>query len=52
MSKTGTYVSVHEQRVQLVAEAITENSKLSDKAAAELAKHVLYALDHIPEKVR
>ena len=52
MSQTTTYVSVHEQRVQLVAQAITKNSKLGDKAATELAEHVLYALDHIPEKVR
>jgi hypothetical protein len=52
MSETTTYVSLHEQRVRLVAQTITKNSKLGDKAAAELAKHVLYALDHIPEKVR
>ena len=52
MSQTATYVSVHDQRVRLVAQALTKNSKLSDKAAIELAKHVLYALDHIPEKVR
>jgi len=52
MSQTTTYVSIHEQRVQLVAQVITKNSKLGDKAATELATHVLYALDHIPEKVR
>ncbi len=52
MSENTPYVSLHEQRVQLVAQAITKNSKLGDKAAAELAKNVLYALDHIPEKVR
>ena len=44
--------SLHEQRVRLVAQTIAKNSKLGDAAAAELAKHVLYALDHIPEKVR
>ena len=52
MSETATYVSVYDQRVRLVAQAMTKNSKLDDKAATELAKHVLYALDHIPEKVR
>ena len=52
MSQTTPYVSVHEQRVQLVTQAIAKNSELGDKAATELAKHVLYALDHIPEKVR
>jgi len=52
MSETTPYVSVHDQRVRLVAQALTKNSKLSEKAATELAKHALYALDHIPEKVR
>jgi hypothetical protein len=47
-----TYVSVHDQRVKLVAQALMDNSKLGEKAANELAKHALYALDHIPEKVR
>jgi ABC-type transport system involved in cytochrome bd biosynthesis fused ATPase/permease subunit len=46
------YVSLYEQRVQLVAHALKQNSKLSKKAAADLAVHALYALDHIPEKVR
>ena len=31
---------------------LTANSKLSDKAAGELAVHVLHALSSIPEKVR
>lgn len=52
MSGTSTYTSLYDQRVALVAHALTQNSKLSDKAATALAKHVLYALDHIPEKVR
>lgn len=46
------YVSRYDQRVNLVAAALTKNSKLSEKAAVELAKHVLDALDHIPEKIR
>lgn len=45
-------LSPYERRVQLVAATITERSTLSEEAAAELAGHVLYALDHIPEKVR
>jgi ABC-type transport system involved in cytochrome bd biosynthesis fused ATPase/permease subunit len=49
---TRTYVSLYEQRVQLVAHALKQNSKLSEKDAADLAVHALYALDHIPEKVR
>ncbi len=52
MSSTTTYVSVYDQRVRLVADALVQNSKLNDKAAVELAVHVLYALDHIPEKIR
>jgi hypothetical protein len=52
MSTSTTYISVYDQRVRLVANALTQNSKLDEKAANELAKHVLYALDHIPEKVR
>jgi Family of unknown function (DUF6307) len=52
MTSNGTYVSLYDQRVELVAAALTANSKLSEKAAIKLAGHVLYALDHIPEKVR
>ncbi len=47
-----TYISLYEQRIQLVALALTQHSKLSKKDASDLAVHVLYALDHIPEKVR
>jgi Family of unknown function (DUF6307) len=47
------YISQYDRRVRLVADALTQNSKkLTDEAAVELAKHVLDALDHIPEKVR
>jgi hypothetical protein len=47
-----TYISLYEQRIRLVAQALTQHSKLSDKDASDLAVHVLCALDHIPEKVR
>jgi uncharacterized protein DUF6307 len=46
------YISLYDQRIQLVAHALTQHSKLSEKDAADLAVHVLYAIDHIPEKVR
>lgn len=46
------YVSRHDQRVRLVADALTQNSELTDDVAVGLAEHVLDALDHIPEKVR
>jgi hypothetical protein len=49
---TTTYVTLYDQRIRLVADALTQNSKLGEKAARELAVHVLYAIDHIPEKVR
>ena len=52
MTDKAVYVSLHDQRVRLVADALAKNSKLSDDAAVELAVHAIYALDHIPEKVR
>jgi hypothetical protein len=52
MAVETVYVSRYDQRVKLVANALTQNSKLTDDVAVELAKHVLDALDHIPEKVR
>lgn len=44
--------SPYDRRVDLVKDTITANSKLGDKAAGELAVHVLHALNSIPEKVR
>lgn len=52
MAEQATYVSLHDQRVQLVAKALTAHSELDEKTATELAEHAVYALDHIPEKVR
>ena len=52
MTSNATYVSLYERRVKLVADALTEHSELTSRAATELAAHVLYALDHIPERVR
>lgn len=52
MTATVKFVSQHEQRLQLVQDALKAHSKLSDKAAHELAGHVLDALDHMPAKVR
>ena len=46
------YISLYEQRIRLVAQALVQYSKISEKDAADLATHVLYAIDHIPEKVR
>ena len=40
------------QSVELVKDTIKAHSKLGDKAAGELAVHVLHALNSIPEKVR
>jgi hypothetical protein len=40
------------QRLELVRDVITAHSKLGDKAASELAVHVLHALNSIPEKMR
>jgi hypothetical protein len=52
MTTVTPYVSLYERRVRLVADVLAEHSKLSNEAAVELAKHVLSALDHIPETVR
>jgi Family of unknown function (DUF6307) len=46
------YISLYDQRLRLVAHALTQNSKLGEEEAAKLAVHVLHAIDHIPEKVR
>jgi Family of unknown function (DUF6307) len=40
------------QRLELVSDTIKAHSKLADKAASELAVHVLHALNSIPEKMR
>ncbi len=40
------------KRVELVAETIKAHSKLGEKAAGDLAVHVLHALDSIPERIR
>ena len=52
MTGNGTYISLYQQRVALVAAALTKHHQLTKEAALELAAHVLRALDHIPEKVR
>jgi hypothetical protein len=39
-------------RLDLVTEIIKTHSKLGDKAASELAVHILHELNSIPEKVR
>jgi hypothetical protein len=40
------------QRLELVSDTIRAHSKLGDKAASELAVHVLHALNSVPEKMR
>ena len=52
MAVETVYISHYDRRVRLVADALTKNSKITNEAAVELAKHVLNALDHIPEKIR
>jgi hypothetical protein len=44
--------SGYERRLQTVVEAVRGHSKLNDKAAGEVAVHILHALDTIPEKLR
>jgi Family of unknown function (DUF6307) len=52
MASPTTFRSPYVQRVELVRDTIMSHSKLGDKAASELAEHVLHALNSIPEKVR
>lgn len=52
MTVTAPYVSVHDQRARLVADALVHHGDVTDAAALLLAEHVLAALDHIPEKLR
>ena len=52
MTGAKPYISQHQHRVELVAEALMEHSELDHATAVALALHVLEALDHIPEKMR
>jgi hypothetical protein len=52
MTSPTTFRSPYAQRLELVKDTIVSRSKLGDKAASELAEHILHALNSIPEKVR
>jgi hypothetical protein len=52
MTSPTTFRTPYDVRVELVRDIITAHSKLGDKAAGELAVHVLHALNSIPEKMR
>jgi hypothetical protein len=52
MASTTTLRTPYDRRLDLVKDTITANSKIGDKAAAELAVQLLHALNSIPEKVR
>jgi uncharacterized protein DUF6307 len=52
MASAVTFRTPYENRVGLVKDTIVAHSKLGDKAADELAVHVLEVLDSIPEKMR
>ena len=52
MTRNGKYLSLYDQRVKLVADTPMEHSELTEGPAAELAVHILDAIDRIPEKVR
>lgn len=52
MSSPTMFRSPYVIRVDLVTDTIKAHSKLGDKAASDLAVHILHALNSIPEKVR
>lgn len=52
MASPTTLRTPYIERLELVTDAITTHSKLGEKAASDLAVHVLDALISIPEKIR
>jgi threonine aldolase len=46
----GTYLSLHDRRVRLIANAVRAHSQLTEKAAVEFAMQATNALNRIPEK--
>jgi hypothetical protein len=52
MASLTTFRSPYVLRLELVRDTITSHTKLGEKAAGELAEHVLDALNSIPEKIR
>ena len=52
MTSLTTFRTPYDLRVELVRDTIRAHSKLGDKAAGELAVHVLHVLNSIPEKMR
>ncbi|HEX3588361.1 MAG TPA: DUF6307 family protein [Pseudonocardiaceae bacterium] len=45
-------LSGYDLRLKTVADAVRAHTKLGEKAANEVAVHVLHSLDTIPEKIR
>lgn len=45
-------ITRYEQRCLTVRDIVKQHSTLNDEAALELAKHMLHALDTIPERMR
>jgi hypothetical protein len=45
-------MSQYEQRVTIVRDIVKSHSKISEKAASEIAVHILQVLDTVPEKLR
>jgi hypothetical protein len=46
-----TYLSLHERRVRLIANAARAHSNITKEAAFEVATHAAHALNHIPERM-
>ena len=46
------FVSRYERRVKLAQDVVQSRTTLDDKAAFELAVHLVHALDTVPEKTR
>ncbi|MFF0147936.1 hypothetical protein ATK36_4467 [Amycolatopsis sulphurea] len=52
MTRETPYISRYERRVKLAQDAVQSRTTLDDKAAFDLAVHLVHVLDTVPEKTR
>ncbi len=52
MSTVINFMTPYENRIALVQNVVTRNTKLDEKASFALAVNILQVLDRIPEKIR
>lgn len=52
MTPENSFVSRYERRVKIAQDVVQNRTALDDKAAFELAVHLVHVLDTVPEKTR